>query len=57
MDRDFVQQTRSQINKKISNRLTIALAEKISIDSVKQENNTRYFVAAVKHKVNLTIVD
>jgi CRISPR-associated protein (TIGR02584 family) len=57
MERDFVQQTRSQINKKISNRLTIALAEKISIDSVKQGNNTHYFVAAVKNKVNLTVVD
>ncbi|TMO56520.1 CRISPR-associated ring nuclease Csm6 [Pseudoalteromonas aurantia] len=46
MERDFVQQTRSQINKKIGNRLTVELAEKISIDSVKQDNNTHYFVAA-----------
>jgi len=57
MERDFVQQTRSQINKKIHNRLTIALAEKISIDSVKQGNNTHYFVAAVQNKIKIKDID
>ncbi|RZF94208.1 TIGR02584 family CRISPR-associated protein [Pseudoalteromonas sp. CO302Y] len=53
MERDFVQQTRSQINKKISNRLTMDLAEKINIDSVKQDNNTHYFVAALNNRIKV----
>ncbi|MDE3271380.1 CRISPR-associated ring nuclease Csm6 [Pseudoalteromonas sp. G4] len=57
MERDFVQQTRSQINKKISNRLTMELAEKISIDSVKQDNNTHYFVAAFTNRIKVNEIE
>jgi len=55
MERTFVQQNRSSINKKINKALPNELAEKIKIGSQTQGNNQNYFLAAVLSKIEITI--
>ena len=56
MEKTFVQQTRSRINKKLNNALPIELAEKLLIDSTTVDGGTIYQVNALNNKIKIVLV-
>lgn len=57
MERDFVQQTRSQINKKITNKLSRELADKITLDSEKIDDTHCYFANAIRNQLTIKYIN
>lgn len=55
MQRDFVQQTRSQINKKIIQQLPKVIAEKIQIQSISKEHETHYKIDFKSNNVSMSL--